>query len=101
MQDADLILLVGVNIQYDAPLLNARIMQAVRKGTTKVVVIGPPADYPYQYTHLGNDPAILNDLISGKSTISEELGKAKTPMIIVGKDVLTRDDSSTILSRCQ
>ena len=35
VHDADLILLVGVNIQYDAPLLSARIMQSVRKGTTK------------------------------------------------------------------
>jgi NADH dehydrogenase/NADH:ubiquinone oxidoreductase subunit G len=101
VQDADLILLVGVNVQYDAPLLNSRIMQSVRKGTTKVVVIGPPADYPYQYTHLGNDPKLINDLIDGKSTLSEELGKAKTPMIILGKDVLTREDSPSILNRCQ
>ena len=47
MQDADFILLVGVNVQYDAPLLNSRIMQSVRKGTTKVAVIGPAVDYPY------------------------------------------------------
>lgn len=101
VQDADLILLVGVNVQYDAPLLNTRIMQSVRKGTTKVVIIGPPADYPFQYTHLGNDPALINDLIDQKSTFSEELSKSKTPMIIVGNDVITRDDSQTILGRCR
>lgn len=71
VHDADVILLVGVNVQYDAPLLNSRIMQSVRKGTTKVVVVGPPADYPYQYIHLGNDPSILNDLINGNSPFSQ------------------------------
>lgn len=101
LHDADMIFLVGVNVQYDAPLMSSRIMQAVRKGTTKVVIIGPPADYPFEYTHLGNDPAVLNDIINGKSKISEELSKAKTPMLILGKDAITRKDSSIIIDKCK
>ena len=76
-------------------------MQSVRKGSTKVVVIGPPADYPFEYIHLGNSPSILNDIIDGKSKINEQLSNAKTPMLILGKDVVTRKDSEAIIDKCK
>jgi NADH dehydrogenase/NADH:ubiquinone oxidoreductase subunit G len=59
IEDADLILLVGVNPRTETPVLNSRILKATKKKGTKVFSIGTPADLTYQYNHLGNSASVL------------------------------------------
>jgi NADH dehydrogenase (ubiquinone) Fe-S protein 1 len=98
IEDADLILLVGVNPRTETPVLNSRILKAITKKKAKVLSVGTPADLTYAYSHLGNSANVLADLASGQHPAAEELKAAKLPMIIVGYDALTRSDSHAILN---
>eukprot|EP00178_Gracilaria_changii_P016390 TRINITY_DN4668_c0_g1_i1.p1 TRINITY_DN4668_c0_g1~~TRINITY_DN4668_c0_g1_i1.p1 ORF type:complete len:269 (-),score=17.73 TRINITY_DN4668_c0_g1_i1:286-1092(-) len=98
IEDADVILLVGVNPRLETPVLNSRILKAINKKKCKVFSIGTPADLTYHYTHLGNTASVLTDLATGKHAACEDLRNAKLPMMIVGHDTLTRSDSHGILN---
>ena len=101
IEDADAILLIGVNPRTEAPVLNARILKAINKKKTKVFSVGTPADLTYSYTHLGNSASTLSELASGKHSASEDLKAAKVPLMIIGHDVLTRSDSHAILNNAR
>lgn len=62
IEDADLILLVGVNPRTEAPVLNSRILKAQRKNNTQIYSIGSPADLTYPYTHLGSNAQIIDEV---------------------------------------
>lgn len=47
LEDTDLILLVGVNPKSESPVLNARILKAVKRGA-KVAVLGTSSDLGYE-----------------------------------------------------
>lgn len=98
IEDADLILLVGVNPRTETPVLNSRILKAINKKKAKVLSVGTPADLTYSYNHLGNSATVLSELASGQHPAAEELKAAKLPMMIVGYDALTRSDSHSILN---
>lgn len=50
MEDADYVLLIGTNVRFEAPLLNARIRKAFVHKETDVALIGPHVDLTYEYT---------------------------------------------------
>ena len=60
--------------------------------------MGTPADLSYHYTHLGNSATTLADIASGNHSAAEDLKAAKLPLMIVGRDALTRKDSHAILN---
>lgn len=97
IEDADVILLVGVNPRVEAPVLNARILKATRKYGTKVYVVGGGSDLTYDFKHVGLSPNVLSQLSDGTHPLAAELKNAKMPMVIVGRDALTRSDSPAIL----
>ena len=96
IEDADAILLVGVNPKTEAPVLNSRILKATRKGT-KVYVVGAGVDLTYEYKHLGNSPDVLQQLNDGSHPASAEFKNFKLPMVIVGRDVFARSDANGIM----
>src|ERR1044072_7048984 len=57
IETADAILLVGTNVCWEAPLVNARIRKAIKKGA-KVFGIGEPIDLTYPVEWLGNDASL-------------------------------------------
>jgi len=71
IEDADLILLVGVNPRSEAPVLNARILKTFNKKTAKIFNIGTPNDLSYPYTHLGNTARTLSEITSGKHPVAD------------------------------
>ena len=95
-EDADLILLVGVNPRTDAPVFNARILKAVKRGA-KVFVVGSGMDLGYEYTHLGTTTRTLVEIAEGKNPFCARLMNAKLPMVIVGARSLEREDGQAIL----
>lgn len=101
IEDADAILLVGVNPRTEAPVLNSRILKAVNKNKTKVYVVGSAADLTYPYEHLGSNANVLEDIAAGTNPIAEKFKGAKLPMMIVGRDALTRPDSAAILQKAK
>lgn len=48
---------------------------------------------------MGEDPKVIDDIVSGKHPLSKKLAAAKKPVIIVGADQLARKDGAAILSK--
>lgn len=94
----DMLLLVGVNPRLEVPVLNARILKAVRHNNLKVAYIGPSADLGYDYVHLGNSTSTLNEIVDKTHPIFEHLSKAELPMIMTGSRTLQRTDGKAILN---
>lgn len=98
VEEADLIVLIGTNPRYEAPLFNARIRKNFLHNDLKVAVIGPKLDLRYEYEHLGDSPKVLQDLASGKHAFSKVLDSAKKPIIVVGSAALQRPDGTALHS---
>ena len=81
IERADVVLLVGTNPRWEAPLVNTRIRKAVRRGGAKVFNLGPEVDLTYPVTQLGDDAGLLGDL---PKAIIDALTKAERPAMIVG-----------------
>ncbi|MGI9401720.1 MAG: NADH-quinone oxidoreductase subunit NuoG, partial [Rhizobiaceae bacterium] len=97
VEDSDALLIIGSNPRREAPVLNSRIRKRFRlPGDYPIGVIGEAADLRYEYTHLGDGPDGLSDLVSGKNRFAAKLKRAKRPLIIIGQGALNRSDSATI-----
>lgn len=80
VEDADVILLVGTNLRWEAPLVNTRVRKAIKKGA-KVFAIGPETDLTYKVEWLGNDLSLLGKL---PKAAADAFKDAQRPMVIVG-----------------
>ncbi len=98
LEEADLILLVGTNPRWEAPLVNARIRKRYLKGGLKVLNIGAPHDLTYPVEELGNDPRLLEEITAGKHAAMEAIKAAKRPVVILGMGALARADGADILA---
>ncbi|MBI2254119.1 MAG: NADH-quinone oxidoreductase subunit G [Proteobacteria bacterium] len=94
---ADVILLIGTNPRWEAPVLNARIRKRHLKGGLKVASVGGVGELTYPVEMLGAGGDTLNQLVSGGHSFADVLKNAKAPMIIVGNGVLARPDGSAVL----
>ncbi|MEW9919165.1 NADH-quinone oxidoreductase subunit NuoG [Marimonas sp. MJW-29] len=93
LDTAQAIMLIGANPAIEAPVLNARIRKAWLRGGG-VGVIGPKVDLTYDYNHIGEDPAIMSELM--KRDHSEVADKPS--VIIVGQGALAREDGEAVLA---
>ena len=91
---AERILLIGANPRHAAPVLNARIRRAWLNGA-EVALIGEAVDLTYPYHHLGTGPAALSDRLERGGW--EDL-REKASVVIVGADVLARQDGAAVLA---
>ena len=80
LENADVILLVGSNLRWEAPLVNTRLRKAVRRGA-KIFAIGPEVDLGYKVEWLGDDLSLLGKL-------PKDISQAKKPVMIVGPGAL-------------
>ncbi|HEY7807986.1 MAG TPA: NADH-quinone oxidoreductase subunit NuoG [Croceibacterium sp.] len=78
--EADAILIVGSHVRWEAPLLNARLRQAVKRGA-KVFIVGPHWETTFPAEWLGDDVGVLGKL---PKNVGEAFGKAAKPAVIVG-----------------
>ncbi|QED23575.1 NADH-quinone oxidoreductase subunit NuoG [Candidatus Deianiraea vastatrix] len=88
---ADFILIVGCNTRKDAPVLNARIRKASILGA-KVVIADENRDLKLNASFLEPNISSLTDILNNKSSVSKALKDAKFPMIILGSDIVTKDE---------
>ncbi len=91
------ILLVGTNPRHEAPVLNARIRKAWLAGA-EVSLVGEAADLTYDYTHVGDGGAGLDEML-GKA--SDGSFKDADPLVIVGQGALRRPDGLAVLAKIQ
>ena len=49
VEEADLVLLVGTNPRFEAPLLNSRIRKSYLHNNLEIAVIGPEVNLTYEY----------------------------------------------------
>lgn len=98
IEEADAILLVGVNPRKEAPLVNARIRKRYLEGKFRVGVIGEQHDLTYPVDYIGAGTASLKELAAGKHEFAAILKNAEKPLIIVGQDVVSRQDGAAILN---
>lgn len=89
IEDADAILLIGVNPRKEAAIVNARIRKAWRATGMPIGVIGEQADLKYDYSYIGDDFAALQSIADGTHAFCKKLKSAKKPMIIVGEAALS------------
>ncbi|VEL07756.1 unnamed protein product [Protopolystoma xenopodis] len=70
IDSADLVLLIGTNPRFEAPLLNARLRKAWVHNDLEIAMVGDPVDLTYEYDHLGSFPDILEQIASGSHPFS-------------------------------
>ena len=80
IEEADAILIVGSHVRWEAPLVNARLRKAVKRGA-KVFVVGPEWDATYPVTNLGNDLSVIDKL---PKEADAALKAAERPALIAG-----------------
>jgi NADH-quinone oxidoreductase subunit G len=81
VENADVILLVGTNLRWEAPLINTRVRKAVWKKGAKAFGIGPEIDQSYKVEWLGDDASLA---AKPPKTVLDALKGAERPLIILG-----------------
>ena len=98
IEDADFMLIVGTNPRTESPVLNARILKAVRHNNLKVAYIGPAVDLGYDYIHLGNSTKTLMEVTEGRHPICARLANSELPILMTCSRTLERTDGKGLLS---
>ena len=97
IDEADALLLVGVNPRLEAPVLNARIRKRYMTGKLKIARIGEAYDLTYPVSDLGGGGETLGRLSSGELDFADVLKNAERPMLIVGAGAIDRPDGAAVL----
>ncbi|MGZ2411483.1 NADH-quinone oxidoreductase subunit G [Sphingomonas sp. F9_3S_D5_B_2] len=84
IETADVVLLVGSNIRWEAPLIATRVRKIARKGG-KVFAIGPQVDLGITTEWLGEDLGLLGNL---PKAVTDAFAAAERPAMIVGPGAL-------------
>ena len=87
--DADFYLIIGCDIRKVSPVLNSRIRQNVVNNFINVHTICGNYDLTYKTNYLGDDVAILKQIMNGNHEICEKLSQAKKPMIVIGEELFS------------
>lgn len=101
IEQADALLIVGSNPRIEAPVLNARIRKRYLKGGFPVGVVGPQTKLTYKHENFGNDPELLDEILSGKHAFAKVLKNAQKPMLILGTGALMRADGAAVLAKAK
>ena len=94
IESADVVLIVGSNIRWEAPLIATRVRKIARKGG-RVFAIGPEIDLGMKVEWIGNDLKLLADL---PKPVSDAFAKAERPAVIVGPGALAADGLGAALA---
>ncbi len=93
VEEADALLLIGVNPRAEAPVWNARIRKSWLWADLKVGMIGDAPDLTYSYDHLGGAEALASIASTG---FMDVLKNAKRPMIVLGEAALCHASGAQI-----
>src|SRR3954463_15833067 len=94
IENADVVLLVGTNIRWEAPLIATRVRKVARKGG-KVFAIGPEIDLGMKVEWLGDDLKLLGKL---PKAVKDAFAAADRPAMIVGGGALAAGGQGATLA---
>ena len=94
IDEADAILIVGGNLRWEAPMINARIRKRLLQGGVKVGVIGEQLDYTYPHKYLGAGADTLLTVDQGE--FGAMMKAAKRPMIIASASLFAGAGQATL-----
>jgi NADH-quinone oxidoreductase subunit G len=97
VEAADALLIIGANLRWEAPVLNARIRKTWLASGIKIANVGVAYDLTYPVQQLGETATVLEQIASGAHPFAKILKDAKRPMLIVGPGVVARPDGAAIL----
>jgi len=97
VEAADALLLIGTNLRWEAPVLNARIRKTWLTGGLKVANVGQAYDLTYPVQQLGASASVLSAIADGTHDFAKVLKDAKRPMVIAGPGAFARADGAAIL----
>lgn len=86
IENADAVLIIGSHIRWEAALLNVRLRKAAKSGA-KIFLVGPEWETTYPAEFIGADVSVLHDL---PGHVSEAMGKAERPAVILGGAALAK-----------
>ena len=73
IEQADALLIVGANIRWEAPIINARIRKRWLTGAMQVATIGEQIKTTYDSDYLGAGPETLSEVADGSHPFAEIL----------------------------
>jgi NADH-quinone oxidoreductase subunit G len=97
VETADALLLIGTNLRWEAPVLNARVRKTWLFGKLKVANVGTAYDLTYPVEQLGASASVLEKIADGSHALTQTLKEARRPMLIIGPAALARSDGAAIL----
>ena len=100
IDESDGCLLIGTNPRMEASIINSRLIRKSKENNYSIGLLGSKVDLNYDYKFLGDDPAIIYDLIDGKSSFSKNLSKMNKPLMIIGQGALRGDKGENYLNLC-
>ena len=80
IETADVVLIVGSQVRWEAPLINSRLRKAAKAGA-KFFVVGPEWETTFPATFLGSDLSVLDKL---PKAAADALKGAERPALILG-----------------
>ncbi len=98
IEAADACLLIGTNPRREAPIINARLRKRYLSGELDIGVVGELEELTYKYSYLGDNPEVLDKIVSGHHEFAEVLNSADRPMLILGQGALVRADGAALLA---
>ncbi|HCP01468.1 MAG TPA: NADH-quinone oxidoreductase subunit G, partial [Rhodospirillaceae bacterium] len=98
IETADVVLLIGSNPRWEAPLVNTRLRKAWLQGGASIAMVGSQIDLTYPCENLGAGPDTLKAIATGSHPFAETLKRAERPLMIVGMGALARDDGEAVLA---
>ncbi|MGB0798857.1 MAG: molybdopterin-dependent oxidoreductase, partial [Planktomarina sp.] len=93
IDNAKMIQLIGTNPRVEAPVLNARIRQAWANGAN-IGLIGEKVDLTYEYFHMGETRADLDEVLGRKFKEVLEVPS----IVIIGQGALAASDGAAVLA---
>ncbi len=101
IEQADYCLIIGANPRLEATLVNSRLRKAVVENGLAVANVGPELDLTFSVNELGDDPKVLESILSGDHDAAKALKKAKKPMLILGEGALRHKSGKAILAHAR
>lgn len=95
LDEADAVLLIGVNPRWEGSLVNTRIHRAVKERRVPVGVVGEAVDLGYDYVHVGDSFKHLESMVKDHAASM----KSEKPIWIVGSGVFAREDGAVLQAK--
>lgn len=63
IENADVVILIGTNPRYEAPLVNTRLRKSFLHGEQTIALVGPNVDLTYEYEVIANNHPVSYKLL--------------------------------------